>query len=156
MPKLPYDSARDFAPITLIGRGPNSLIVRADSPFKSVADVLAAASAKPESVSRASQGNGTSAHLAGEMLDNLAKVNLLHVPCRGTSSALTGLVGGQADLFFGTAAAVAQQLDGGKVRARAGAPPAVLDKLNAAARKGAELPELRAKVEADGLQVLMT
>ena len=117
--KLPYPADKAFAPITLIGRGPNVLVVRADSPHKTVADVIAAAKAKPGGLTFASQGNGTSAHLAGEMFMNLAKVQMVHVPYRGAGPAITDLLGGQVDMIFGTAAAVSNMVDNGKLRALA-------------------------------------
>jgi tripartite-type tricarboxylate transporter receptor subunit TctC len=117
VPKLPYASDKAFAPITLIGKGPNVLVVRAESPYKSVKDVLAAAKAQPGKLTYASQGNGTSAHLAGEMLVNLAKVQMTHVPYRGAGPAITDLLGGQVDMIFGTAAAVSNFVDSGKLRA---------------------------------------
>lgn len=117
VPKLPFDPAKAFTPITLIATGPNVLVVRADSPYKSVKDVIAAAKAKPDKLTYASQGNGTSAHLAGEMFTNLAKVQMTHVPYRGAGPAITDLLGGQVDMIFGTAAAVAAFVDSGKLRA---------------------------------------
>ena len=121
--KLPYATDKAFTPITLIGRGPNVLVVRADSPYKSVADIVAAARAKPGKLNFASQGNGTSAHLAGEMFMNLAKVDMVHVPYRGAGPALTDLLGGQVDMIFGTAAAVSSMVDSGKLRALAVTTP---------------------------------
>ena len=116
-PKLPFDNARAFAPVMLVGRGPNVLVVRPASPFKTVADVVAAAKANPGKLTYASQGAGTSAHLAGEMFDNLAKVKTLHIPYRGAGPAMTDLMGGQVELFFGTAAAVAPFVERGQLRA---------------------------------------
>ncbi|MFI5446276.1 tripartite tricarboxylate transporter substrate binding protein [Polaromonas sp. UC242_47] len=118
-PKLPYATDKAFAPIMLIGRSPNVLVVRSDSPYKSVKDIIAAAKAKPKTLTFASQGNGTSAHLAGELFKNLARVDLTHVPYRGAGPALTDLLGGQVDMMFATAAAVGSFLDGGKLRALA-------------------------------------
>lgn len=115
--KLPYDSDKAFAPVILLARGPNLLVVRAESPFKTVADVVAAARAQPGKVTYASQGNGTSAHLAGEMFSNLAKVNMTHVPYRGAGPAMTDLLGGQVDVMFATAAAAAPHIANGKMRA---------------------------------------
>ena len=117
VPKLPYASDKAFAPVILIGRGPNVLVVRASSPFKTVKDVVAAAAASPEKLSYASQGNGTSAHLAGEMFTNLAKVKMTHVPYKGAGPALTDVVGGQVDVMFATSSAVGALIDGGKLRA---------------------------------------
>jgi tripartite-type tricarboxylate transporter receptor subunit TctC len=116
-PKLPYNAEKDFAPVVLIGRGPNVLVVRADSPYKSVQDVIAAAKANPGKLTYASQGLGTSAHLAGELFNNLAKVQLTHVPYRGAGPALTDLLGGQVDMIVGTAAAVSNFVSTGKMRA---------------------------------------
>ncbi len=121
--KLPFDTDKAFSPIILLARGPNVLVVRADSPFKSVADVVAAARAQPDKVTYASQGNGTSAHLAGEMFSNLAKVKMTHIPYRGAGPAMTDLLGGQVDVMFATAAAAAPQVAGGKMRALAVTTP---------------------------------
>jgi tripartite-type tricarboxylate transporter receptor subunit TctC len=117
MPKLPFDTDKAFEPVTLLARGPNVLVVRADSPYRSVADVVAAAQAKPGKLTYASQGNGTSAHLAGEMFTNLAKVKMTHVPYKGAGPAMTDLLGGQVDMMFATAAAASPQVASGKLRA---------------------------------------
>ena len=187
-PKLPYGSNKAFAPVILIGRGPNVLVVRPDSPYKSVADLVAAAKANPAKLTFASQGAGTSAHLAGEMFANLAKVKLSHIPYRGAGPALTDLLGGQVDMMFATAAAVSTFVDSGKLRALgvttaqpspafkgvpaiaasvpgyvveswyglyvpAGTPAAVIDRLNAAARKAARAPDFVRKIEHEGLVI---
>ena len=117
MAKLPYSHEKAFTPVVLIGRGPNVLVVRADSPYKTVKDIITAAAAKPDKLSFASQGNGTSAHLAGEMFTNLAKVRMLHIPYRGAGPAITDLLGGQVDMMFATSSAVGTFLDSGKLRA---------------------------------------
>ncbi len=119
MTKLPFDTAKAFAPVVLLARGPNVLVVRAESPFKSVKDIVDAAKAQPGKLSYASQGNGTSAHLAGEMFENLAQAKVTHVPYRGAAPAMTDLLGGQVDMMFATAAAAAPQIAGGKLRALA-------------------------------------
>src|ERR1700741_4576159 len=79
-PKLPYDTFKDFSPISLLASSPNILLVKADSPFKTLGDVIAAAKAKPGSLSFANAGAGTSTHLAGELLKNLAKIDLNAIP----------------------------------------------------------------------------
>ena len=117
MPSLPYSADTAFTPVVLIGWSPNILVVRADSPFKSVKDVIVAAQTNPGRLTYASQGNGTSAHLAGALFNILAKVDMTHVPYRGASPALTDLMGGQVDLMFATAAGAAPLLDSGKLRA---------------------------------------
>lgn len=116
-PKLPYATDKAFAPVMLVGRSPNVLVVRKDSPYKTVQDVIAAAKAKPGQISFASQGPGTSAHLAGELFKRLAHVDLNHIPYKGAGPAITDLLGGQVDLMFATASAVGNLLEGGKLRA---------------------------------------
>jgi tripartite-type tricarboxylate transporter receptor subunit TctC len=120
--KLPYNNDTAFAPVSLIGRGPNVLVVRTESPFKTVKDVLDAAKSGKK-LTYASQGNGTSAHLAGEMFANLTKLDFLHIPYRGAGPAMVDVLGGQIDLFFGTAAAVGNLVDQGKLRALAVTTP---------------------------------
>ena len=120
--KLPYNNETAFAPVSLIGRGPNVLVVRTESPFKTVKDVLDAARSGKK-LTYASQGNGTSAHLAGEMFANLTKLDFLHIPYRGAGPAMVDVLGGQIDMFFGTAAAVGNLVDQGKLRALAVTTP---------------------------------
>lgn len=118
LPKLPFDPATAFTPVSLIATGPNVLVVRSESPFKSVKDILDALKSG-QKLSYASQGNGTSAHLAGEMFTNLAKVEMLHIPYKGAGPAMTDLLGGRVDMFFGTVAAVSGFVSQGKLRALA-------------------------------------
>jgi tripartite-type tricarboxylate transporter receptor subunit TctC len=115
-PTLPYAWDKDFAAVILVARGPNVLVVRADSPYRTVADLIAAAKASPGKLTYASFGNGTSAHLAGEMLTNLAKVDMAHIPYKGFGPAMTDVLGGRVDMIFGTAAGVAGFISNGKVR----------------------------------------
>ena len=115
-PKLPYVWDKAFAPVILIGRGPNVLVVAASSPYRNLQDVIAAARARPGKLSYASFGYGTSGHLAGEMFTNLAKVDITHVPYKGAAQAITDILGGQPDMIFGTAAAVASFIGSGKLR----------------------------------------
>jgi tripartite-type tricarboxylate transporter receptor subunit TctC len=117
--KLPFDTDKDFAPVALVGTSPNVLVVRPDRPWKSVQDVIAAARATPGKLTYGSFGNGTSAHLAGALFANLAKVDLLHVPYKGSAPAITDLLGGQIDMMFTTVASVAQHIASGKLRALA-------------------------------------
>jgi len=116
-PKLPYGDNKAFAPVMLVGRGPNVLLVRPDGPYHPIKDILSAAKADPGKLTYASQGIGTSAHLAGEMFANLGKVKLTHVPYRGAGPALTDLLGGQVDMMFATAAAASPLVDSGKLKA---------------------------------------
>ncbi|MCY1352931.1 hypothetical protein D9M69_392560 [compost metagenome] len=115
--KLPFDTEKAFAPVMLVGRSPNVLVVKPDSPIKTVQDLIAAARARPGKLNYASQGAGTSAHLAGELFKKMAKVDINHIPYRGGGPAITDLLGGQVDVMFATAAAVAPHLESGKLRA---------------------------------------
>lgn len=116
---MPYDTDTAFDPVVLIGRSPNILVVRSDSPYRSVQDVLAAARANPSKLTFASHGFGTSAHLAAELFDSVGSVKTLHVPYKGAGPALNDLLGGQVDLMFATATAVAPLLESGRLRALA-------------------------------------
>ena len=118
-PSLPYDTFKDFTPISLLASSPNLLLVRTDSPFKTVADVIAAAKAKPGSLSFAHAGNGTSTHLAGELLKSLAKVDIVAVPYKGGAPAINDLIGGQIPLSFNNGPESVGQIAGGTVRALA-------------------------------------
>jgi tripartite-type tricarboxylate transporter receptor subunit TctC len=117
--KVPYDTFKDFTPVSLLGSSPNILLVRADSPFKTLADLIAAAKAKPGSLSFAHAGNGTSTHLAGELLKNLAKIDLTAVPYKGGAPAINDLLGGQIPMSFNNGPESVGQLQAGTVRALA-------------------------------------
>ena len=99
-PKLPYDVFADFTPITLLGNSPNLALVRADSPIKTLADLIAAARANPGQLSYGHAGNGTSPHLAGELLKVTAKIDITAVPYKGGAPALNDLLGGHIPLTF--------------------------------------------------------
>src|SRR6202049_2502620 len=86
--KLPYDTFKDFTPLTLLASSPNILLVRADSPFKTLTDVIAQAKAKPGSLSFGHAGTGTSTHLAGELLKALAQIDVEGIPYKGGAPAI--------------------------------------------------------------------
>jgi tripartite-type tricarboxylate transporter receptor subunit TctC len=189
--KLPYSQDKDFAPVILVGVSPNVVVVSANSPYKTFSEFLAAAKANPGKLSYASQGGGTSAHLAGELFNSLANTKLIHVPYKGAGPALTDVIGGQVDVMFATASAVGSLVDGGKLRALAvttparspspqlsmlptvaesgvpgysagswygyfapaGTPPDVINKLNAAIKKGVQSPVFKSRVESEGLVI---
>ena len=117
--KIPYDTFKDFTPISLLASSPNILLVRADSPFKTLADMISAARAKPGSLSFAHAGNGTSTHLAGELLKNLAKVDLNAIPYKGGAPAINDLLGGQIPMSFNNGPESVGQLQAGTLRALA-------------------------------------
>jgi tripartite-type tricarboxylate transporter receptor subunit TctC len=116
-PKLPYDTFADFTAICLLASSPNILLVRADSPFKTLADLLAQARAKPGGLSYGMAGNGTSTHLAGELLKNLAKVDILAIPYKGGGPAMNDLLGGQIPISFNNGPESIGQISAGTVRA---------------------------------------
>jgi len=116
--KLPYDTLRDFAPIAFIGYTPTLLVVAANSPAKSLKD-LAAMAARPEGVTFASAGNGTSGHLAGELLAQRLGGKMIHVPYKEGAVAMTSVMAAQADFMFYHPAAVMPQIKAGKLRALA-------------------------------------
>ena len=117
--KLSYDPVKNFTPVALIGTLPNVLVVNAKSPYRSVADVIAAAKAKPEAISFASAGSGTSQHLSGELFKNMAGVNMLHVPFKGSAPATQALLGEQVTVVFENILAVIPLIQAGKLRALA-------------------------------------
>ena len=92
-PKIPYDTFKDFTPISLLASSANILLVRADSPFKTLGDVIAQARAKPASLSFGHAGNGTSTHLAGELLKNLAGIDMDAISYKGGAPAINDLLG---------------------------------------------------------------
>jgi len=99
-PKLPYDPVRDFAPIVLASLVPNVLAVHPSVPVKNVKELIALAKSRPGLLSYASSGSGTSPHLAGELFKNMAGVDILHVPYKGSPQALTDTISGQVTMQF--------------------------------------------------------
>ena len=122
-PKLPFDAAKDFAPISLVLQVPLLMVVPANSPFQSVADVTKAARARPGHLTYASAGNGGAQHLAGELFKQGQKVAITHIPYRGGAPALTDLIGGQVDMMFSATTASGPFVKSGKLRALAISSP---------------------------------
>ena len=118
-PKMQYDALKDFDLITVAVQAPNVLVVPAASPFKSVADVIAALKAKPDSVSFASSGNGSSDHLTAALFWQQTGTQGLHVPYKGGGPVMTDLLGGQVQASFQNLNAVVEQVKAGKLRALA-------------------------------------
>jgi tripartite-type tricarboxylate transporter receptor subunit TctC len=117
--KLPYDTFRAFAPVALVARSFNIVVVNLNLPIRSIGDLIAAARAKPGSINFGSYGVGTSAHLAGELFRSMAGVDIVHVPYKGAAPAITDLIGGQIQVMFTTVASVAAYLPSGQLRALA-------------------------------------
>jgi tripartite-type tricarboxylate transporter receptor subunit TctC len=116
---LPYDIFTDFTPISELGYTPNMLLTGNASPFRSVADVIEAARAKPGSLSYGMAGHGTSPHLAGELFKYLAQIDIVGVPYKGGAPVLNDLVGGQIPLSFNNLLEAIGQIRAGTVRALA-------------------------------------
>ncbi len=115
--KLPYDAQRDFAPITLVARVPQILVVYPPMNVYSVKDLIALGRAKPKQLTFGSAGVGSSPHLAAELFQHLGNVQFVHVPYKGSAPALTDLMGGQIDFFFSNILSALGHVKSGKVRA---------------------------------------
>ena len=120
---LPYDPMKDLAPVTLVATFSNLLVVHPDVPAKTVAELIALAKAKPNSLSFGSPGTGSQPHLGGEYLKQLAGIDIVHVPYNGTAPALRDLLGGQIQFMFSQTSAALPQIQGGKLRALGVASP---------------------------------
>jgi tripartite-type tricarboxylate transporter receptor subunit TctC len=118
-PKMPFNAAKDLIPVALVAELPTVMVVRSEAPWKTLGDAVKAAKAKPGEVKQALAGNGTVGHLAGEMLSRRAGIQVLNIPYKGASPAITDLIGGQTDYMFATPQSVAGMIKGGKVRALA-------------------------------------
>lgn len=189
-PNARIDVTRDFAPIVNVMSSPNALVVRADSPHKSVRDLIAAAKAQPGRISYASTGNGTSPHLGMELLKRTAGVDITHIPYKGSAPALTDLLGGQVDVMFDNLPNAVPHAKAGRLRilavtsaqrsklmpdaptmieagvpdyvmdiwfgvaAPAGTPPEALARLNTEINRILALPEVRARFENVGLDLI--
>lgn len=115
--KMPYDAAKDFAPVILLGSISNVLLVGGTQPYKTVGDIVAAA--KKEALPFASAGQGSSQHMSGEMFKLLAGAPLTHVPYKGSAPAVQDVIGGQIPMSFETATVALPHVQSGKVRALA-------------------------------------
>jgi tripartite-type tricarboxylate transporter receptor subunit TctC len=113
---IPFDPLRDFAPIALVSSQPLVLVVAAQSPYRTLNDILAAAKAKPGELNMGSAGNGTIGHIGGELFQRRAGVKFTHVPYKGAAAAVTDMLGGRVDVFFANTQSVSGQITGGKLR----------------------------------------
>ena len=113
--KLPYDPVKDFAPITVLAAVPNILIVHPSVPVKSVSELIAYAKAHPGALNFASPGNGSGPHLAGELMNRMAGIQMVHVPFNGVGPAMNAVLGGQVQLFFAQSSAALQHVKAGTV-----------------------------------------
>ena len=122
-PKLGYDPIKSFSPVTLIGTNPVVLVVAANSPYKTLKDVLAGAKGKQGGLSSASAGTGSSQHLAVELLAYKSGVKFTHIPYKGSGPAIQDVISGQGDMMFDTTVVAAPHIQSGKLRAIAVTSP---------------------------------
>jgi tripartite-type tricarboxylate transporter receptor subunit TctC len=113
---VPYDPVKDFTPITLAGSSPNIIVVRASSPVNSVKELIALAKATPGQLNYASGGSGGPPHLAAELFKDMAGVNIVRIPYKGTGQALLALMSNQVQVMFASAALAAGQVKAGKLK----------------------------------------
>jgi tripartite-type tricarboxylate transporter receptor subunit TctC len=130
--KLPFDPAKDFAPIALFATAPIVLIVHPSVAANNVQELIALAKGNPGKINFASAGNGTTNHLSGELFKSMAKIDIVHVPYRGAGPAMNDLIGGHVQMFFDLTPVVLPQINAGKVRALGAA----------GARRASKLPNL--------------
>ena len=115
--KLSYHPLRDFAPIGLVGESPNALVTHPKVPASSVKELIALAKANPGKLNYGSSGAGTTVHLSGELFNSMAGLKLIHIPYKGATEALTGLLGGQTDLMFASLSSAIPLIKAGRIKA---------------------------------------
>ncbi len=119
MQKIPYDPFKDFAPIILLASAPSVVAVNLSQPFKTIQDMTAFAKKNPNRLNYASNGNGSSAHVAAVLYESMAGVEMAHIPYKGLAPAMTDLMSGQVQLMFSSMVAIVPQIKAGKLRALA-------------------------------------
>ncbi len=117
--KLPYDAVKDFTPVSLLATVPNVLLLNPDVPANSVAELIKLAKSKPGTLNFTSQGIGTSGHMSGEYFKSLAGIDMVHVPAKGPSQALSDVVGGHTQIIFDSVAMGMPMVQAGKLKALA-------------------------------------
>ena len=117
--KMPFDPVKDFAPLTRVANVPNLLVANPAQPYKNVAELIAYAKANPGKINFGSSGSGSSIHLSGELFNALAKVDMMHVPYKGSAPAVTDLLGNQIGIMFDNMPSAIQHVRSGKLRALA-------------------------------------
>ncbi|WCM87480.1 tripartite tricarboxylate transporter substrate binding protein [Acidovorax sp. NCPPB 3576] len=136
--KMPFDPVKDFAPLTRVANVPNLLVANPNQPYKTVQELIAYAKANPGKVNFGSSGSGSSIHLSGELFKSLAKVDMQHVPYKGSAPAVTDLLGNQIGIMFDNMPSAIQHVRSGKLR-----PIAVTT-----AKRSPELPDVPTIAEA--------
>ena len=137
-PKLPYDTLRDFAPVSMVALSPYILVIHPSLPARNVKELIALAKAKPDQITYGSGGSGSSAHLAAELFNQMAGVKLREIPYKGAGPALLAVLSGESALVFGNALTVKPHIESGKLRALG----------IASAKRSASAPEMPTIAEA--------
>ena len=127
--KLPFDTAKDFAPVTMLATSPNVLVVNDSVPAKTLKEVVDYARQNPDKLNYSSPGPGSGAHLAGELLNQSAGVVIRHIPYNAMAAAVNDVVAGNVDMMFAGVSTVLPQIQAGKLRALAVASPERLPQL---------------------------
>jgi tripartite-type tricarboxylate transporter receptor subunit TctC len=117
--KVPYDAVRDFAPVMLVGSGPNVLAIHPSLPAKSVRELIALAKAQPNKIDYASSGNGSAQHLFGALFLSMANITMTHIPYKGSAPATTDLISGQVSVGFPGIALALPHTRAGRLRSLA-------------------------------------
>jgi tripartite-type tricarboxylate transporter receptor subunit TctC len=190
MPKLPYDTVKDFASITLAATLPLVVVVPAQSPIRTIGDLIATAKANPGKLNFASAGPGNTSHLSVEYFKSVVGLEMTHVPYKGSGPAIIGLLGREVDFMFDSLSSSLPQIQGGKFRAiavttlnrskvlpdvptvhesgvknfdvsvwyavlaAAATPSPIIQKLNAEIIKAMRAPEVKARIEAAGYDIV--
>jgi len=136
--KMPFDPVKDFAPLTRVANVPNLLVANPAQPFKTVQELIAYAKANPGKINFGSSGSGSSIHLSGELFKSMAKVDMQHVPYKGSAPAVTDLLGNQIAIMFDNMPSAIQHVRSGKLRAIA----------VTTAKRSSELPDVPTIAEA--------
>ena len=136
--KMPFDPVKDFAPLTRVANVPNLLVANPQQPFKTVPEMIAYAKANPGKINFGSPGNGASPHLSGELFKSMAKVELTHIPYKGSAPAVSDLLGNQIAIMFDNMPSVIPHVRSGKLRAIA----------ISTAKRSPELPDVPTIAEA--------
>ena len=136
--KMPFDHVKDFAPLSRVANVPNLLVAHPSQPFKTVPEMIAYAKANPGKINFGSPGNGASPHLSGELFKSMAKVELTHIPYKGSAPAVSDLLGNQIAIMFDNMPSVIPHVRSGKLRAIA----------ISTAKRSPELPDVPTIAEA--------
>jgi tripartite-type tricarboxylate transporter receptor subunit TctC len=137
-PKLPYDTLRDFAPVSMVATSPYVLVINPSLPVRNVKELIALAKTKPDQITYGSGGSGSSAHLAAELFNQMAGVKLREIPYKGAGPALLAVLSGESAAVFGNALTVKPHIESGKLRALG----------IASAKRSASAPEMPTIAEA--------